>query len=142
MKQFESESRPQFLWFLIILVLVLFAGAVLILGKDRPRDNAAVVKNNSLPFSSRIYTVFYSGGVFSPTNLQINVGDTVRFFNDGLFAIRIISDPHPEHNELPGLDSISDIPSQGVFSYTFTQRGIFGYHNEKKPEQKGTIIVR
>lgn len=136
----DSEKNQQFFWFLIILVLFFFAGAVFFLEKDLPKNQQA--NFNGLKASSRIYTVFYTSGVFSPTNLQINVGDTVRFFNDSILAIRVVSDPHPEHTDLAGFDSISDIPAQGVFSFTFTKRGIFDYHNEKRTEQKGTIIVK
>ena len=52
------------------------------------------------------------------------------------------SDPHPTHNQLLGLDSVGDIPQGSYFAYTFSEKGIFGYHNEKKPEEAGTIIVR
>lgn len=132
------------LWFFIILFLVLFAGAVSILNNKNKELNGTFANfDREKTFRhSRVYTVFFTDGVFSPTNLQINRGDTVRFKNDSLFPIRVVSDPHPSHKDLPGFDSISEIPSQGIFSYTFTQRGIFGYHNEKKPEENGTIIVK
>lgn len=136
----DSEKNQQFFWFLIVLTLFLFIGAVFFLGKDLPKNQQA--NFNGPKVSSRIYTVFYTSGVFSPTNLQINVGDTVRFFNDSILAIRVVSDPHPAHTDLAGFDSISDIPAQGVFSFTFTKRGIFDYHNEKRIEQKATIIVK
>ena len=137
----DSESSQQFFWFLIILILSLFGGAVLIFSKDLPKDQQANV-GEPKNYIARTYTVFYTNGVFSPTNLQINVGDTVRFSNDSLFPIRVISDPHPEHTDLPGFDSISDTPTQGVFTFTFIKRGIFDYHNEKKIDQKGTVIVK
>jgi plastocyanin len=137
----DSESHQQFFWFLIILILSLFGGAVFIFSKNLPKGQQANL-DEPKNYVSRIYTVFYTNGVFSPTNLQINVGDTVRFMNDSLFPIRVVSEPHPDHNDLPGFDSISDISSQGVFTFTFIKRGIFDYHNEKRIEQKGTIIVK
>jgi len=136
-----DERNQQFFWLLAVLILFLFAGAVFFFGKDLPKNQQANFFKGP-KVSSRIYTVFYTSGLFSPTNLQINIGDTVRFFNDGILAIRVVSDPHPEHTDLAGFDSISDIPAQGVFSFTFTKRGIFDYHNEKRTEQKGTIIVK
>lgn len=136
----DSESNQQIFWFITILVLFLFAGSIFFFNKDLPKDQHADL--NDSKNNGRIYTVFYTSGVFSPTNLQINVGDTVRFFNDSLFPIRVVSDPHPTHEGLAGFDSVSDIPSQGTFSYTFSKRGIFDYHNERKIDQKGTIIVK
>jgi len=138
----SEDIRHPILWFLIIIFLILFAGAVLVLNKGKPINNFANSHPDKIIHSSKVYTVYYTSGVFSPTNLQINVGDTVRFKNDSFSPIRVVSDPHPTHDDLPGFDSISNIPSQGVFSYTFTERGIFGYHNERRPEQAGTIIVK
>lgn len=90
----------------------------------------------------RFYTVSYKSGVFSPTNLRIHAGDTVKFKNDGFFSIRIVSDPQPVGSNIPGFDSVGDIPQGSYFSYTFAQVGIFGYHNNKDSEEQGSIIVR
>ena len=134
----DGESKQYLFWFLIILMLLSFAGAVFFFSKDLPKNQGA---NLDAPKTAngRVYTVYSTNGVFSPTNLQLNVGDTVRFLNNGLLSVRIKAD---EESELPGFDSISDIPPQAVFSYTFTKRGIFDYRNENKTEQKGTIIVK
>lgn len=136
-----DESNQQFLWFLIILFLLLFAGAVLFFNEDLSKDQQANL-NEAKNHQGRVYSVFYTSGVFSPTNLQINVGDTARFVNESLVPVRVVSNPHPEHSDLPGFDSISDISPQGVFVFVFIKRGIFDYHNERKIEQGGTIIVK
>ena len=132
-----DEKHQHYLWFFIVLALVLFTGSVFYFTKDAPQGQEASVGNGK--YLGKVYTVYYTSGVFSPTNLQINIGDTVRFSNDSLVPVRIKSD---EGSELPGFDSVSDIPPQGIFSYTFAKRGIFDYRNERKPEQKGTIIVK
>ncbi len=137
----DEKINQQFLWALIILSLFLFSGAVFFFNKDLPKNQGANIEASKTQ-NGRVYTIYYTSGVFSPTNLQINIGDTVRFVNDSLFSIRVVSDPHPKHDALPGFDSISDVPSQGLFSYTFTKRGIFDYHNERNIGQKGTVIVK
>ena len=139
-KNISSERRPNpaVFWVLIIVLLVLLAGAVKTLGK--PGDLASNI-SSPLPEESReprFYTVTYKSGVFSPTNLRIHSGDTVRFKNDSFFGIRILTD----QNQLPGFDSVGDIPQGSYFSYTFAQKGIFGYHNDNNPEEQGMIIVR
>ena len=138
--QTKKESHGHITWFFIVFVLFIFVSAIFLFNRGKPKPVFDKIPNEQR--NGRVYTVFYTSGLFSPTNLQINVGDTVRFKNDSLSSIRLISDPHPEHDELPGLDSISNVPSQGLFSYTFVVRGIFGYHNEKNPNQQGTIIVK
>ena len=133
-------KNEHLMWLLIIFLMVAFAGVVLFFNKNRQFPQAAKLPASIEAKQGRIYTVFYTSGVFSPTNIQINLGDTVRFRNDSFFGIRIISDP--QKGGLAGLDSISDIPQGGIFSYTFTQRGIFDYNNEKNLQQSGTVIVK
>lgn len=144
----DSDPRPKgFFWILIILVLLILTWAVLFFGKSNDASQLSGAQELAAakvpsPRPSRVYSVFFKNGVFSPTNLRIRMGDTVRFENNNLFSIRIVSDPHPGHSELPGLDSIGDIQPGSVFSFVFTSPGIFGYHNEKNPNEGGTIIVR
>lgn len=137
----DDESKQHLFWFFIILILLLFAGSVLFFNKDVPKNQQANL-NGTKNHNGRVYTVFYSGGVFSPTNLQISIGDTVRFSNESLTPIVVVSNPGPNESPLPGFDSISEIPSKGVFAFTFTTRGIFDYRNDRNAEQKGTIIVK
>lgn len=141
-KKLPTISGPGLFWMLIILVLVLFGLAVSILGKSQntgidlptPTETASV---QTTP--SRIYTISYKNGVFSPTNLRIHAGDTVRFKNDGIFSIRIVSGPD---SSLVGLDSVGDIPQGSYFAFTFAAKGIFDYHNNSNSKETGTVIVR
>jgi plastocyanin len=90
----------------------------------------------------RLYTVYYSLGVFSPTNIRIHVGDSVKFQNDSNSPIYIVSVRSEVGLELAGFDSVNDIPPKSSFTFTFTKPGTFGYHNSKNPNEKGTVIVR
>lgn len=138
----DHLRHPAFFWLLIVLLMVGSAIAVSLLADER---QLASITPSPLPSETReprFYTVSYRSGVFSPTNLRIHAGDTVRFKNESFFGIRIVSDPHPAHNQLFGFDSVGDVPQGSYFSYTFSEKGIFGYHNEKKPEEQGMIIVR
>src|SRR3989344_7237149 len=95
-KKLPTISGPGFFWMLIILMLVLLGLAVSMLGKSQNSSADPVTPTETVPAEikpSRIYTVSYKGGVFSPTNLRIHAGDTVRFKNEGIFPIRIISGP-------------------------------------------------
>lgn len=135
-------------WLLIVLVLVLLAFSASMLrqpvipDKLENADTLLEPEPASTIRQPRVYSVSYRNGVFSPTNLRIHAGDTVRFKNESIFPIRVVTDPHPDHNSLVGFDSIGDIPQGSFFSFTFAARGIFGYHNEKDPDESATIIVR
>ena len=141
----EVEFQPKgAIWFLIILVLVAFALSVIYFSRNNP-DLTGGTLPIGRPITSRqprVYTVFYGLKVFSPTNIRIHVGDSIRFQNDSKVTIRIVSDSTGAVPDLPGFDSIGDIQSEGVFTYTFSSVGTFGYHNTKNPEESGTIIVR
>jgi len=135
----DRHHNPAVFWVLIIVMLVLSAGAVRMLGGTPDGLSSQIpTLTPEAEREPRFYTVTYKSGVFSPTNLRIHAGDTVRFKNDGFFGIRIMTD----NNQLPGFDSIGSIPQGSYFSYTFAEKGIFGYHSEEDPEEQGTIIVR
>ncbi len=142
----DHDFKPKgTLWLFIILVLVCFAWAVSYFGGKNPE-----LLSNGQPSPSslvtarqpRTYTVFYSFGVFSPTNLRIHAGDSVRFQNDGSVPIHIVSDSTNNVPNLAGFDSVGEIPPQSVFIFTFSQVGTFGYHNAKNQVEEGTVIVR
>lgn len=146
-RNIHTIAMPGASWLFIILVLLLLALSLVIFGKTPDQNNIGANETEEpTPSESRptrIYTVTYNNNVFSPTNLRIHSGDTVRFKNEGIFSIRIVSDPHPEHNNLAGFDSVGDIPQGSYFSFTFAAKGIFGYHEEHDPNRRtGTIIVR
>ncbi len=146
-KRLNTLSDTGLFWLFIILSLVLLAVAVRIFGElsaqtSGPDANGASLTQLADTRQPRLYTVSYKSGVFSPTNLRIHAGDTVRFRNDGLLPIRVVTDPHPEHNNIAGFDSVGDIPQGSYFAFTFAAKGVFGYHNERNINETGTIIVR
>lgn len=134
----DRHHNPALFWLFIIALLALSAVAVQMLGVSPNLSSQISTPSPQITREPRFYTVTYKSGVFSPTNLRIHAGDTVRFKNDGFFSIRIITD----NNQLPGFDSVGAIPQGSYFSYTFAEKGIFGYHNDDDPEEQGTIIVR
>ena len=140
-RSFRKANEPGISWLLIILVLCLLALAVIVFGRSQqnlsgPLPSATPDLSVTPSVEPRIYTISYDAGVFSPTNLRIHAGDTVRFRNDSIFPIHIISE------DIVGFDSVGDIPQGSYFSFTFAARGTFGYNNLHSPDQVGTIIVR
>lgn len=139
-KNYHHISGSGLPWLLIVLVLVLLAFAINIFRQPVNSDIGHNGGSSSEPTldvkQPRVYTISYRNGVFSPTNLRIHAGDTVRFKNENVFPIRIVGD------DLVGFDSVGDVPQGSFFAFTFAAKGIFGYHNEKNSDESGTIIVR
>ncbi len=132
-------NAPGLIWLLIILALVIFGFTVSFFNKGNDLSVSQSPTPSETPVESRqprIYTISYKNGVFSPTNLRIHAGDTVRFNNEGILPVRIISD------EIVGFDSVGDIPQGSYFAFTFAAKGIFSYHNIQNSSESGTIIVR
>lgn len=137
---FRTTHAPGISWLIVILLLVLSAFAVIHFGKLQSVAGPVPIVSPtdlSTPISQpRIYTISYDAGVFSPTNLRIHAGDTVRFKNESIFPIRITSE------DMVGLDSIGDIPQGSYFASTFAVKGTFEYRNSHNTNQTGLIIVR
>lgn len=142
----EKNFQPKgTLWLFIILALLGFAWAVTYFSRNNPElaGNVQLPSDNTTSARQpRTYTVYYGLGVFSPTNIRIHVGDSVRFQNDSNAPIRIVTDLTNNVPDLAGFDSVGDIPSESVFTFTFGQAGTFGYHNVYNPNEEGTVIVR
>ena len=142
----DAELQPEGrLWLLVISVLVGFGGALTYFTQQNPdiaTYNQALVSRPNESRPARLYTVYYNTGVFSPTNLRIHNGDSVKFQNDGDQPIHITSDSTGSVPDLIGFDSVGDIPARGSFTYTFSKTGTFGYHNLKNKTERGTVIVR
>jgi len=137
---FRTANAPGLSWLVVILLMILLAFSVIYFGNIQPVISplpTASTDGSTTPTTQpRIYTISYDAGVFSPTNLRIHAGDTVRFKNDSIFPIRIVSD------DLVGFDSIGDVPQGSYFSFTFAARGTFSYYNSHNNNQTGAIIVR
>lgn len=137
----DNEPKPKgYFWLIIVFLLAALGVSVAFFNRGNKYDLSALAgqpqQTKETERAPRIYSVSYKNGTFSPTNIRIRAGDTVRFENHSLFGIRVVSD------DLVGFDSIGPVPAGGVFTYTFTARGIFIYFNEKEPEQVGKVIVR
>lgn len=144
----RSEPEPphmrHHLWPFIILMLVLLAIAVATL--QQPPAPAATTtptptESDVVQREARVYSVSYRFGVFSPTNLRIHVGDTVRWKNDSPLPIRITAQLEM-NQKIPAFDSVGTVEPGSYFSYTFSTAGTFGYGNASNSNESGVIIVR
>jgi plastocyanin len=137
----QPHGRPH-LWPAILLVLVLMGFAVAFLG-TRPIADPALSPTPTTVANreSRVYTITYRFGVFSPTNLRIHAGDTVRWKNDSPLPMKVIAQLQPGET-IPSFDSVGSIQPGSYFSYTFAQVAVYGYYNPSDANESGVIIVR
>lgn len=79
---------------------------------------------------------------YNPPSIVISQGDTVRWDNKDDQPTWMASDPHPVHTAYQDFDSLRPIESGESFSFTFTKRGRWTYHDHLNPQKIGKIIVK
>lgn len=134
----RQEAKPH-LWPLIFLACIVLALAVSLLG-DQSQGEQVAVLTPTPEREVRTYLVSYRYGVFSPTNLRIHAGDTVRWRNDNSTAVSIAAQIAP--GQRAPLFASGRLLSDKEFAFTFTVPGVFGYENVDIPRESGVIIVR
>lgn len=90
----------------------------------QPKTVSVNIQNNVLP------------------DITVNVGDTVIWTNKDTVGHWPASDPHPTHTQVPGLDALKNLVTNGTYSFTFTKAGTFGYHDHSNPTVHATITVK
>jgi len=104
---------------------------------------------SSLPFYA---TVTYDGDEFTPSEITIIEGGTVRFVNIGDVPMWVASDNHPTHTRYPikdeetdcigsSFDQCESVELGGSWSFAFTRIGTFGYHNHMRAKDTGEVTV-
>ena len=81
-----------------------------------------------------VYTVVIEGMKFSPSTLEVKVGDAVVWQNKDYF-------PHDATAENSGFRSDA-IPSQGSWKFRAKKRGVFSYHCSLHPMMKAVLVVK
>ncbi|MDP2789851.1 MAG: cupredoxin domain-containing protein [bacterium] len=112
-------------------------------------NSSAVLNTNSAANSNVAANVNTNAAIavsitssgFSPNTVTVKAGTVVTWTNSSGGDIRVASDPHPTHTDLPGLDS-STLGNGDSYSFTFTKVGTWGYHDHLDPILKGSVTVQ
>lgn len=88
------------------------------------------------------YVVTYGADGFSPRSLTVPAGATVQFKNESSRSIWVASNPHPSHTGYPGFDAKKGFASGQTYSFTFNNKGTWGYHDHLNSSEGGSIVVQ
>lgn len=157
---------------IIIVALVLVLGGLVWYWADRPSEvptpqaienpqeeaPAATTDESSgvtvdVATAVSAYTVRLTDDGFSPARIEVPVGATVTFINQGTGGMWIGADEHPSHTGYDGTsrqEHCQQVPSAsfdqcgvgGTYAFTFDRAGTFGYHNHVDASQHGTVVVQ
>ena len=86
-------------------------------------------------------TISYSDGAFTPKDVQIQAGQTIKFVNGSTQPVWPASNIHPTHSVYPEFDSARPVAPGQSWSFSFDRPGIWLFHNHLAPEQVGRIRV-
>ena len=131
MTELDEPKSSGWMWLAIMGMTVMFVGAILVFTENGslPTTNLQTAQTSRPP---RLYRVYYTKGVFSPTNLRIQVKDSVAFRNNSQQVIALDG----------AFGASGDLAPAAVFTHVFTEAGTYDYYNTDDITQKGTIIVR
>lgn len=106
-----------------------------------PPLNTQPPATENQPPAPQAAVVIYTDNGYSPAELRVKAGTTVIFKNQSSGPVRTASNPHPVHTDLPGFDAKAGTAPGESYSFKFTQKGTWGYHNHLEPSDGGQIIV-
>lgn len=98
-------------------------------------------------------TITITSSGFSPSSLDILVGDTVTFINEDTSSRWPASASHPNHTVYPGssvskcggdeaiFDACHGLAVDETFEFTFNEIGTWNYHDHLSPSTTGSITV-
>ena len=78
---------------------------------------------------------------FVPSEITVDRGTSVVWRNETTDPHQIASNPYPERDDLPSLNSDSHLQPSSEYSYTFDKTGTFGYHDYLRPTTSAKITV-
>lgn len=88
------------------------------------------------------YVIEMTARGFSPVNLNVPPGTTVKFINRDSATHWPASDIHPTHQICPGFDSLSPVQAGASHSFKFETAKTCPMHDHLNPALKGSIIVQ
>lgn len=114
---------------------------------------APVQSDNRVAKNGDSVTIEMRNDGFFPKSLSVSAGANVLFVNKGNKAVWPASDNHPTHTLYPGssirkctsgeiiFDACQGIPPGGAWSFRFSEKGSWGYHDHISPGMRGVVLV-
>lgn len=123
----------------LLALLALASAAALVINK--PKDDASSTTPATSEAQPKVEVAITETG-FSPSTLIVKSGTIVTWRNTTETPRQIGSNPYPDHTQLPDFYSTEPIAPGGIYTYTFSKVGEWGYADYSKPTVGGTIVVQ
>ncbi|SRR3989344_7472245 len=141
----------------LIAVFIVIIALWLFLFDNNEESQSSNINGNAMiekeTASSNIIEITASG--FSPNELTIKAGESVKFINKDSSMHWPASAIHPTHTVYPGsditkcgtseqsviFDACKGLKEGGTFTFVFNEAGEWSYHDHLKASLRGKIIV-
>jgi len=129
---------------ILMVVIIILAGIIILIGgtkigqKNNPNLGVVVTP---MPTKIAIETVTLTANGFSPSDLKINSQSRVIWINNSGTQASVNSDPYPYNTKWVFLN-LGTFANGSSVSTVFAKPGIFTYHNQLNPNQKGMVTVK
>jgi plastocyanin len=121
-----------------LITLILLATGCTNLKVESIRNDPLVYAPSPTPVETDLISI--EEGRFYPQIIKVTTGTVVTFANLDKTRHLVISDPHPEHDQLPDLYSNYLIEGE-KYLYRFDKPGTYGVHLEDNPSVSAEIKV-
>jgi plastocyanin len=172
-----QKGNPTIITGIIILLIILATAAFVTRRAEAPIDdtenetasttpaidtatstpaNTSMLNENPDTTENAVTIVTYTKDGFSPKEITINAGDTVRFENESGPNMWVASAFHPTHTTYSDtslnehcpdtdnttFDACTNYEAGTNWDFTFTKTGEWGYHNHSRANHFGKVIVQ
>lgn len=132
-------------FFVAIVIAIIAVGGYYLL-RNTPESMESVSQTPTVEEK----VVIYTDAGYSPSPLDINIGDTVVFKNNSSQSMWPASSMHPAHKDYPttggclgsAFDACKGIQPGDSWSFKFDIAGDWKYHDHLSPKNFGAIIVQ
>lgn len=128
-------SNKNYVAIVVAILIVLAGGGWFLRGRNAYNSNpsgGAVGANE----------IVYTDSGFSPSAVNVKVGDTVTFKNQSSGGMWVASAPHPTHTDYPEFDAKKMYNQGESYSFMFTKQGNWKFHNHLGPTKFGAVNVQ
>ncbi|MBL7045939.1 MAG: cupredoxin domain-containing protein [Parcubacteria group bacterium] len=126
----------------IVIIIILFAWVGYILYKNQEKLLTSEKKDDTTFVKEADVVVTMDEEGFNPSGIDIEVGQTVKWQNDGDTRYWPASNLHPTHEIYSEFDPHKPIGKGESWSFTFKEVGEWEYHNHLNPSTEGVVRVK
>ncbi len=124
-----------------IIIAVVIVGGIFFFAKQNPNTSNSTPTPTATQQAENATVITLTKTGFTPNNITVKAGTTVKWVNNSGAVGQVDSDPHPVHTSYPAMN-FQPFSEGSSVELVFDKAGTYHYHNHLNPSQTGTITVQ